>query len=197
MTLERLFPFLLLMLFAGEARAADRALALKQFQRGNQHYKLGEYKEALAIFKDAFRNYEDPAFLFNIAQCERLLDQRESAIREYKMYLAESPSADNRDEVRALIARLESELAAQRAGAVHAATSPSAASAPTIAATAPALITSPPPPRNDRKPAYKKAWVWVTVAGIVVAGAATGLAVGLTRGNAASSSTTLGTVHPF
>ena len=206
---NRLFPFLLFLVLVGDAHAGDRATALKQFQRGNQHYKLGEYKEALAIFKEAFRSYEDPAFLFNIAQCERLLAHDEDAIREYKMYLAESPDAPNRDEVRTLIAGLQKRLDDERARTLEerrAATpppppSPTLSTPPAITAvrasiapSSSASLTASAPARPAKTPAYKKWWVWTLVGGVVAGGVAAGLGVALTRSTAAPMvPTTLGT----
>src|SRR5262245_26223280 len=104
--MRQLCSILLLLAFAtSTAHADDRDKARAAFRLGSQHYVLGEYREALVAFKEAYRNYEDPSFLFNIAQCERQLDQRADAIRAYRMYLVASPNAVNREEVRGLIAR--------------------------------------------------------------------------------------------
>src|SRR5690242_5934876 len=113
--MKPLLMIALLVLTATTSHADDRAKARASFRLGSQHYSLGEYKEALTAFKEAYRNYEDPSFLFNIAQCHRQLDQRADAIREYRMYLVNAPDATNRDEVRQLIGRLEHELAEERA----------------------------------------------------------------------------------
>jgi tetratricopeptide (TPR) repeat protein len=189
----------LALLVCGSAHADDRETAREAFRRGSQHYKLGEYKEALAEFKLAFRSYEDPSFLYNIAQCERQLGMREDAVREYRMYLTESHDAPNRDDVRALIDRLEKEIADERANRRAPATAPASLSlTPRTApspATADAALVATPTHGRAATPAYKKWWVW-TLVGVAVAGGATGLAVGLTRGGP-TATTTLGTAHPF
>jgi tetratricopeptide (TPR) repeat protein len=179
---------------SASALADDRETAREAFRRGSQHYKLGEYKEALADFKLAFRSYEDPSFLYNIAQCERQLGMREDAVREYRMYLAESSDASNRDDVRALIVRLEREIADAHA---HAAPPPTLTPSTTPSATrTDVTLVGAPPHGNLARPAYKKWWVW-TIVGVVAAGSAAGLAVGLTRNGAApAANTTLGTAHP-
>jgi tetratricopeptide (TPR) repeat protein len=189
-------------LVASSANGEDRAAARAAFMRASQHYKLGEYKEALVEFKAAYRNFEVSTFLFNIAQCERQLEMREEALREYRMYLAEAPDAPNRDEVREMIARLEREVASEKAKREaeeqrrQEANRAVATPAPT-SVDATTSVTAKAPPRRAT-PAYKKWWVWTIVGGVVVGGAAAGLAIGLTRASAApTANTVLGTAHPF
>lgn len=206
--MKQLFMIALLLFAATSAHADDRAKARAAFRLGSQHYSLGEYKDALAAFKEAYRNYEDPSFLFNIAQCHRQLDERAEAIREYRMYLVQAPDAVNRDEVRQLIARLEHELSEERASK---AAPPPGVQPPSIASvkneTPPAATPSPspaltltaaaaPPPET---PTYKKWWVWTLVGVAVAGGAAAGLAVGLTRGGGSTptATTSFGTANPF
>ncbi|HEX4456385.1 MAG TPA: hypothetical protein VIA18_00365 [Polyangia bacterium] len=190
--------FGLVALSADPAFADDRNVAREAFRRASQHYKLGEFKEALQDFKAAFRAYEDPTFLFNIAQCERQLDQREEAIRQYKMYLAEAPAAANRDEVKAVVARLEHELEEQRdrdrALAAEKATPPVSVLPPQPAPQPVVTEVVPPPiaPRAD-KPTYKKWWVWTIVGVAVAGGVAAGVAVALTQDPKQHVSTALGT----
>ena len=206
----RLFAALLIVLtVAATANADDRGKARAAFRLGSQHYSLGEYREALTSFKEAYRNYEDPSFLFNIAQCERQLDLRADAIRAYRMYLVNAPDAANREEVRGLIARLEHELAEEHAtkaapppgvqppsGVVGKSEPPPAKVEP---AQPPLVLTAAaPPPRRDT-PTYKKWWVWTIVGTVVAGGVAAGLAVGLTRGGGTTptANTSFGTASPF
>jgi tetratricopeptide (TPR) repeat protein len=204
----------ILCLLATPASAADeRAHARAQFKLGSQHYNLGEYKEALDAFKEAYRSYEDPSFLFKLAQCERQLGHKREAVSAYRAYLNNSENAPNKDSVRQIIQQLDGEIAADkereraaaeereraRAAAVAPATSaPATSSAPSPATTpgTPALTASA-PAHADRTPTYKKWWVWTIVGGVAAAGLATGLALGLDHGSAPSASTSLGTYHPF
>jgi tetratricopeptide (TPR) repeat protein len=179
------------------ANAENRAAAREAFRRASQHYKLGEYREALEEFKAAYREYEDPTFLFNIAQCERQLDMRSDAIRAYRMYLADAPDASNRDEVRQLIAKLEHEQAEERSTKAAPPANvipPVSANKPQLAAlpTPNALTRSAPP---EKKPLVKRAWLWGTVAGaVVVIGA--GVALGAVYGAPAKTfSPSLGAVQ--
>jgi tetratricopeptide (TPR) repeat protein len=205
--MKQLLLIALVVAAATTARADDRDKARNAFRLGSQHYSLGEYKEALSSFKEAYRSYEDPSFLFNIAQCERQLDQRGDAIRAYRMYLVNAPDAGNREEVRQLIARLERELAEERAtkaapppGVQQPKSEPAAAvvaSTPAVSSTPSLALTASTPPRDT--PTYKKWWVWTIVGVAVAGGAAAGLAVGLTRsgGSTPTANTSFGTASPF
>jgi|SRR5689334_18886251 len=206
--MKQLLTIALLLFVATTARANDRDKARAAFRLGSQHYALGEYKEALVAFKEAFRNYEDPSFLFNIAQCHRQLDQRAEAIREYRMYLVHAPDAVNRDEVHQLITRLEHELSEERATK---AAPPPGVQPPGVATAksepAPVVAPTPPPsltltavaPPHHETPTYKKWWVWTLVGVAVAGGAAAGLAVGLTRGGGSTptATTSFGTASPY
>ena len=152
------FSILVLFFIVTAAHADERDKARAAFRLGSQHYSLGEYREALVSFKEAYRSYEDPSFLFNIAQCERQLDQRADAIRAYRMYLVNAPDAANREEVRTLITRLEHELADERAtkaapppGVQPPATGEAHPTSVVTPSPSPALtLTAAPPPRRDR-----------------------------------------------
>lgn len=193
-----LFAFAVLVSFIRVASADDRGKARAAFRAGSQHYNLGEFQQALDGFREAYRNYDDPSFLFNIAQCERQLGHKREAVREYRAYLNNAgDNADNRDEINKIIAQLEKEIADEQSTAKMPPTSvtpPPPATTPTSATT---TLTASAPPPAERTPAYKKWWVWTIVGGVAVAGAAAGLAVGLTHNGAPSASTTLGTRSPF
>jgi tetratricopeptide (TPR) repeat protein len=198
-----LVAFALLVSFVRTAAADDRAHARAAFRAGSQHYNLGEFQQALDSFREAYRNYEDPSFLFNIAQCERQLGHKREAAREYRAYLNNSENADNRESVRQIITQLERDITADDQRSVAAAAAAQAAKPapetaavtpqPTVEPTAETLTASAPPP--ERKPAYKKWWVWTIVGGVVAAGAATGLVFAL-RPSSPSATTSLGTSHP-
>ena len=103
-----------LAIFEGVA-AADKESARTAYKLGIQHYNLAEYRDALDAFKEAYRQFEEPALLFNIGQCHRQLGDRQQAITFFRTYLREVPEAENRDEVKRLMATLEQEQAAERA----------------------------------------------------------------------------------
>lgn len=93
------------------------AQAKEHFKSGTRHYALAEYALALDDFKEAYRLRDDPAFLYNIAQCHRLLGNHDEAVRFYQTYLRQSPAAANRPDVEQLIAGEEkaSALAKEKA----------------------------------------------------------------------------------
>jgi len=88
----------------------DRAKAL--FANGNRHYELGEYPQALEIYKKAYRVKPLPAFQFNIAQCHRKLGHYREAIQLYQAYLVGVPRAENRELVESLITESKNQIAA-------------------------------------------------------------------------------------
>jgi tetratricopeptide (TPR) repeat protein len=93
------------------ALAGPKDQAKEAFKQGTLHFNLGEYAEALGAFKDAYRAYPDPTFLYNLAQCERALGHKPQAVRFYKTYLAHLPDAPNRVPVEEAIAQLDKEIA--------------------------------------------------------------------------------------
>src|SRR6478609_1908298 len=105
--MARLVALALLLCALAAPAAADKNRARVLFREATQHYKLREFNSALDSFKEAYRNFEDPVFLYNIAQCHRQLGHKEEAIRFYKTYLHDVPNAANESEVRALMATLE------------------------------------------------------------------------------------------
>jgi len=170
---------------AGRTLAADpnqRAEARKHYAEGVKHYDLAEYEEALREFKEAYRAAEDPAFLFNTAQCYRKLGNLQEAVTFYRNYLRKAPASPNRAEVERRIAELEREQASRPAplAAASASTqSPPVATAalvparPEAEAGGPsALLVAPEgsPPPEAARPFYKRGWFWVAV-GAVAAGA--------------------------
>src|SRR5262245_56298095 len=86
-----------------ESRVAE---AKQHSAAATKFYDLAEYENALREFKEAYRAVEDPAFLFNIAQCHRKLGQTQDAITFYRTYLRRAPQSANRAEVERRIAEL-------------------------------------------------------------------------------------------
>ncbi|HEX9101766.1 MAG TPA: tetratricopeptide repeat protein [Polyangia bacterium] len=94
---------------AGVAYADNKEAAKEAYTEGKRQYDLGEYDAALAAFKKAYLNYEEPVFLFNIAQCYRALGDRPAAVRSYRAFLRNWPKAPNREQVERIVAELEKE----------------------------------------------------------------------------------------
>ncbi len=179
---------------AGVARAADPTAekARAHFQQGDTYFKLEKYANALQEFEQAYMAKQDPSFLYNIAQCHRLMGNRAEAIRFYKRYLADAPAAANRPVAEKHIRDLESALGAEELTGAHVAPGPGAPGGepsgmpPARPAQAPppvalearppppsdAMLTSPPPAlsQSDDRPIYTKWWFWTAVGGVVVTG---------------------------
>ncbi|MCY1036550.1 tetratricopeptide repeat protein [Corallococcus sp. BB11-1] len=88
--------------------------ARERFSEGNLAYDLGEFDRALKAFSEAYRLKPLPAFLFNIAQCHRQLDNPSRAAFFYRRYLAlsaEEPA--NADVVRELVAEMDTKARIQ------------------------------------------------------------------------------------
>ena len=179
--------------FAG-ARAAHAAPDESQLAVAKQHYAaatkfydLAEYEGALREFKEAYRAVEDPAFLFNIAQCHRKLGHAQDAITFYKNYLRRAPHAANKAEVERRIAELERAptTAAPPADEPPAPVSPLVLDvpAPAPAKDRPADVTlvaapSPTPAPVAETPFYKRGWFWIATGAVVAGVAATVIVLG-------------------
>jgi tetratricopeptide (TPR) repeat protein len=164
------------------ATPEQTARARDSFLKGQAHFHLEEYDEALKSFRDAYRFAPDPVLLFNMAQCHAKLGQTDEALRFYRSYLRRAPQAGNRGEVEKRIVELEREAA-------------SAPRAPGPPPLAPPLVNAPPPqppPLFGRlspapapppleaasSPIYRRWWFWTGVAVVVVGGIFTAVAVG-------------------
>lgn len=164
-----------LIVLTGSLARADEPPAKRFFMSAQQHFDLGEYADALKDFKEAYRLREDPVFLYNIAQCQRLLNQKQEALHSYQSYLRRSPDAPNREEVEKKIVGLQQQLDAEQAAQAKAPASDTPATT-AMPAPAAAQVTASAPPRH--KPVYKQWWLWTTV-GVVAVGVGLGVGLGL------------------
>lgn len=183
---------------AGAARAGDpnAEKARAHFQQGDTYFKLEKYAIALQEFEQAYLAKQDPSFLYNIAQCHRLMGNRVEAVRFYKRYLNDAPNAANRPVAEKHIRDLESALGAEELTGAHPAAPPPAPGSanapggrgpgmpppqsttpPPVALAAPApqpapdtMLTSAPPSQADEHPFYTKWWFWTGAGAVVVGG---------------------------
>ena len=152
---------LLAVALGGVARAAEPGDAKARYMSGQSHYNLNEFSEALQDFKEAYRLHPDPAFLFNIAQCERQLGDFDEAIKFYRSYLRNKPDASNAREVQKKIDELRGLAEAKRKSkegapqsVIPPTTAPPDAPPPRAAEPPPvAPLTPPPPPSVSPAPA--------------------------------------------
>jgi tetratricopeptide (TPR) repeat protein len=186
-----------------------RAVEMRaHFEAGMAHFNLQEYDDAIKEFESGYRLKPDPVLLYNLAQAHRLAGHNERALYFYRAYLRSEPGARERDEVEARIRDLEA--VREREPARQSEHPPEAFSRPTKNA-GPSQTTIPAPaspasslsterltataaPTKAKKPVYKTWWLWTTVAGAVVVGAAVGTALALVPKNAAIPNTTDGNV---
>ena len=89
---------------------AAKAQARGFFEEGIRFFNVGEFQKALDAFKQGYLVKPDPAFLFNIGQCNRMMKNFEEAAHAYRAYLREAPTAPNRADVEKYIASAEAEL---------------------------------------------------------------------------------------
>ena len=88
----------LLLVSGHPSRAADPRLdsARAHSQEGDAYYKLEKYANAITEYEQAYLAKPDPSFLYNIAQCHRLMGQGPEAIKFYRRFLKDAPNAPNR-----------------------------------------------------------------------------------------------------
>lgn len=167
----------------------EREQAREHFKKGQSHYALREFDAALVEFKDAFKLKPDPAFLFNIAQCQRFLGDVDGALWSYRQYLRSSPAAPNRAEVEARILELDKKRGPQPGRSLEPPSSalvggvPAmggdrvSAAPPPVAPPPPSIVSSPRAPMPiaeappSSTPIYKRWWFWAVVGAVVVGGA--------------------------
>ncbi len=74
------------------APADPRTEAAREHARqGDAYYKLEKYTNAIGEYEQGYLAKPDPSFLFNIAQCHRLMGQGNEAIKFYRRFLNDAP----------------------------------------------------------------------------------------------------------
>jgi hypothetical protein len=86
----------LLVLTAGAAPArADGAAARVHAERARSLFQVSEYAKAIEEFKAAHVEKPDPLYLYNIAECHRLLGQTKDALVFYRRFIALAPAGSS------------------------------------------------------------------------------------------------------
>ena len=138
---------------AGEKTGTEKAR--EHFRSGEAFFKLEKYQEALSEYEQGYIAKSDPSFLYNIAQCHRLMGNKQAALRFYKRFLTEATRVPNREIVEAHIRDLEKALAKSHTPPpAEAQTGGSDGEAAVPAATAPAALT---PPSDSKAPSSASA----------------------------------------
>jgi tetratricopeptide (TPR) repeat protein len=187
-------------LSAGQpAQAADprTETAREHSAQGDAYYKLEKYSNAIGEYEQAYLAKSDPSFLYNIAQCHRLMGQNAEALNFYRRFLRDAPNAPNRPVAEKHIKDLEDAshatlepppVAAAPSAPPPPPAAPSPATSPASATTAPTLALSAPPPTTapasdmapigdagavssptESHPIYTRWWFWTAI-GVVAAG---------------------------
>ncbi len=210
---------LVLLSLAGIAaadRQSEKRAAENLYRSGMTHYNLREYTAALADFKEGYRALPRPEFLFNIAQCHRMLGNFDESEATYRTYLREYPDAPNRVEVERLIVEMSDQTKrkianqpppgtmppSERPATTPPSEKPATATAPVeknpppsvAPATSPTVVIVEAPARRHHVPVYKRWWLWTTVAVAAVA-IGVGLGIGLSQTSTTypTANTALGT----
>ena len=166
----------------GRAAAEDAERASRaHFRRGETHFAMGRFAQALKEYQAAYELKPLPGFLFNIGQCHRNLGELEEAVFSFKRYLRLKPDAANHAAVEELVADLERQLAAQKAARPPTLAGPTGPSGP--------LLPPPPPPT----PVYKRWYFWAGIA-VAAAGAAVGIYFGARPHAAGPPNSALGNI---
>jgi tetratricopeptide (TPR) repeat protein len=174
------------------ANADNRDVAREEFKTGARYFEIADYPSALEHFKAAYVQFEDPAILFNIAQCERLLNHKPEALRAYRIYLQKKPDAANRADIENIIATLQDAINKdQKASTMppvgvegqkppeETPPSPSPSPQATVTPPSPAAAATTPLPPAPEKPIYKRWWLWAAAGAVVAVAIGVGVGVGL------------------
>jgi tetratricopeptide (TPR) repeat protein len=139
---------------AGAASDPRTEKAREHYLQGDAFYKLDRYANALQEYEQAYLAKPDPSFLYNIAQCHRLMGDKAEAIKFYRRYLKDAPTASNREVAEKHIKDL---AAARAAPATPPAAAPAGAPIPPPASAAPmpapVVAAAMPAPRPAAPPA--------------------------------------------
>jgi hypothetical protein len=201
----------LLVAFASSAdEPGAQEQAKRHYEEATAAFNIADFSRAADEYREAYKLVHDPVFLYDAAQAYRLGNNPQEALFFYRSYLRGSPTAVNRAEVEERIRVLQQQLSSHPSAAPAAKpTEPAAANPEPAAHPQPAASTEPSShaaiPTHElaagaaihpRRPVYKTWWFW-TVIGVVAAGAATGIAVGVTSAANQAPSTTLGVMNVF
>src|SRR5439155_18935700 len=92
----------------------NKEAARVAYAEATRYYDLNRFDLALEAFQRAYWNYEEPAFLYNLAQCHRQLHHKSDAVAFYRSYLRKLPDAPNRGDVQRTIGDLEAAIALEK-----------------------------------------------------------------------------------
>jgi hypothetical protein len=86
--MKRVLAAVLLVVASAGIAVADEATARQNFDAGERAYNLGEFAKAVELFKQAYDQWPEPAFLFNVAQTYRQIGDCKQALFFYKRFIS-------------------------------------------------------------------------------------------------------------
>jgi tetratricopeptide (TPR) repeat protein len=95
---------------------AKLAAARDHSQQGAAYYDVNRFQEAYAAFEASYLLHQDPALLYNMAQCQRKLGNSEEALRLFKTYLRNAPTGPFRGDAEKWVRQLEGSKKAVQTG---------------------------------------------------------------------------------
>ncbi len=158
---------------------SDTEAAKQNYQRGQKLVAAAAYRRALAEFSAGYELSGLPAFLFNMAECARLLGETERARDLYREYLSKDPNGSLAEKSKVRLTELGPEAApAQHLPVVK--TNPTAHDAKPVdlrvsnpvGAAKPLTQPVAEPNNSGDSPMWKKWPFWVGVGAVVIAGSA-------------------------
>jgi tetratricopeptide (TPR) repeat protein len=97
-----------LSLLAPRLVRADAAQARAHYEKGRSYFQVGDYRKALEEFQAAHIEQNDVAYIYNVAECHRLLGQPKEALIFYRRFIRMAPANHpSRPDAERRIAELE------------------------------------------------------------------------------------------
>ena len=120
-----------------EAASTPAQRAKQHYQQGEAYFKAKNFSAAMEEYQRGYLDKANPVFIFNIAQCQRLLGNSAAAVEFYQRYLKEAPDGPGRPVAEKQIAELSGSTQTEPPPA------PEAAAAPVVRAAARQLVEDP------------------------------------------------------
>lgn len=176
----------LVLAFTGEPAARPRrpdpwtAEAKALFEQAEVYFNVGEFEKALDLYSKAYKTKQLPAFLFNIAQCHRYMEQWERAIFFYTRFLSHKPDSPHRAMVERFIEQCKKAKEEAEQQPASQPIEPEPASQPMEQPAPPPAVSVVDAPRPAVQDKPSAAWLWTGVgvsAALLVGGTVTALIV--------------------
>jgi len=139
-----------------EAASTPAQRAKQHYQQGEAYFKAKNFSAAMEEYQRGYLEKANPVFIFNIAQCQRLLGNTAAAVEFYQRYLKEAPDGPGRPVAEKQIAELSAPTQTEAPPPPEAAAAPlvplPAAPAPAAPEPAAPVIATTPTPAEPPAP---------------------------------------------